>query len=311
MAVSFPACAHRVTVFGSTRNNAATSAGVNSLSCSNDPIRCNSHSRLVVEPPLWTYPLRSVRCSTVPKVPWASLERGVLRRSTQILRLGSNCGHPRASRSKRSHHPCPHAPSRHSDPPRRIPSHTSRSPSVTTRTPGSGRSSLSTRPRSGRASAGRGSTRMRRRTPRSRTCSTCLEGWPTRTRSPASTTEVARRSSSETLAATRHPSCCAHTGDSWRASVAVTSPRPTSGPTSPTWTSSRRPPGSPRDGPRRTVGRATRRSSPHTACSKVCARRRRTGGGRRPSRVGGSGSPASGRSGAGWSSWWRPTGRRR
>ena len=45
-------------------------------------------------------------------------------------------------------------------------------------------------------------------------------------------------------AATRRPSCCAHTGGSWRASAAATSPPPTSAPTSPTWTSSRRPPAS-------------------------------------------------------------------
>src|SRR6476469_4306401 len=75
MAVSLPACAHRVTVFGSTRNNAATSAGVSSLSCSNDPMLKLTFP-LVVEPPLRTCPLRLVRCSTAPTVPWASTEQG-------------------------------------------------------------------------------------------------------------------------------------------------------------------------------------------------------------------------------------------
>ncbi len=203
---------------------------------------------------------------------------------------------------KRSHHPCPRVPTHSSHTARPTRSATSRSPSATIRPPDYERSSPSTRPPSGPVSGVPGSIRMPPSTRPSPTCSTCPAGWPTRTRSPASTTAAARRSSSATLAATRPRSCSAHTDASWRASAAATSRPPTSAPTSPTWTSSRRPPGSPRAGPRREAGRETRRCSPHTASSRVCVRPPSTAGGRRPCPVAASGSPASARSVAGWSS---------
>ena len=203
-------------------------------------------------------------------------------------RLGWKCGHPRAQPPKRSHHPCPHAPTT-SVP---MPSRTSRSPSATTPRPGCARSS---RCYSTALGPGLGGTRF----------------YPYATEDDAladvlnlsrgdGLQERGRRAGPRRRQGGHHrrPATGQDAGAAAgvrpvraRASAGGTSRRPTSAPTSPTWTSVAGD-DAVRDRAvrRRTAGPATRRSSPRTACSRACGRPPPSGGGRRRWPAGGWGS---------------------